>query len=82
MSAKPTIQHTFSLSTAVIAAIAAFIAVGILSAVVLLFQHAGAPYQQLVTAERACHHYSYVSERQTCMDQWLVDARTSKVAGK
>jgi hypothetical protein len=82
MSAKPSLPHSSSLSTMIVAAIAAFVAVGLLSAVVLLFQRAGAPYEQLVAAERACAQYAYVSERQACVNQWIAAARASKVAGK
>ena len=52
MNAKRTLPQLSSLSTAVVAALAAFIAIGLLSAVAWLFQREGAPMEQLAAAER------------------------------
>jgi len=54
------------------AALATIIALGILLAVVTLFQSRGAPLERLAAAEHACAHTNYFSERQACMNEWLV----------
>lgn len=71
MNAKLDSSCTSPRMTVAIAALAAVIAIGILSVVVSLFQSRGAPMQRLVAAERACASYAYQSERETCMKQWL-----------
>jgi hypothetical protein len=82
MNAKPTLSPPSSFSIAVAAMLATLTALGLLTAVALLFQHDGAPMQQLVAAERACFQRVYVSEREACIQEWLAAARTSKVAGE
>jgi len=82
MNAKRTLPQLSSLSTAVVAVLAAFIAIGILSAVAWVFQREGAPMEQLAAAERACTQHSYVSEREHCMREWLTASRASSVASK
>ncbi|MBK9702559.1 MAG: hypothetical protein IPO75_03325 [Betaproteobacteria bacterium] len=82
MNAKRTVPQLSSLSTAVVAALAAFIAFGLLSAVAWLFQRDGAPMEQLAAAERACTQRAYVSEREACMNEWLAASRASSVASK
>ena len=54
MNAKPTFPQPSSLSTTVAAALATFIAIGLLTAIAFLFQRDGRPLEQLVAAERAC----------------------------
>jgi hypothetical protein len=81
MNAKPTFATPSSFSITVAAALATFVAVGILTAVVLLFQRDGKPLEQVVAAERACATQRYVSEREACMREWL-EARASNVARK
>lgn len=82
MNAKPTLPHASSLTTAGIATLSAFVAIGLLSAVVVLFQRQGAPMEQLAAAERACIQHAYVSEREACMREWLAAARSLSVAGR
>lgn len=82
MDAKPTILRSSSLSITVAAVLATFIAIGLLSAVALLFQRDGAPMEQLVAAEHACTQHVYVSEREACMREWLAAMRESNVASK
>jgi hypothetical protein len=79
MNAKPTFPHPSSLSITVAAGLATFIAIGLLTAVVFLFQRYGAPMEQLIAAERACAQHVYVSERESCMREWLA-ARAPNVA--
>ena len=62
------------------AALAAIITVGILSAVVALFQSAGMPLGQLAAAEQACATHRYVSEREACVRERIAEARPSNVA--
>ncbi len=82
MNAKPTFARPSSLSITIAAALATFIAIGLLTAVAFLFEHDGTPLQQVATAERACMHHVYVSEREACMGEWLAAARGQNVAGK
>jgi hypothetical protein len=82
MNAKPTFARPSSLSLTVTAALAIFIAIGLLTAVVFLFQCDGAPMEHLATAERACTQHVYVSEREACMREWLAAAHASNVASK
>jgi hypothetical protein len=81
MNAKPTFATPLSLSITVAAALATLVAIGILTAVALLFQRDGKPLEQVVAAERACATQPYVSEREVCMREWLA-ARAANVARK
>jgi hypothetical protein len=82
MNAKPTFASPSSLSITVAAALATFIAIGLLTAVAFLFQRDGTPLEQLAAAERACTQHVYVSEREACMHEWLAAAHASNVASK
>jgi len=82
MNAKPTFPQPSSFSIAVAAALAAFIAIGLLTAVTFLFQRDGAPLEHVAAAERACIQHVYVSEREACVREWLDAARASNVARK
>jgi len=82
MNARLNLGSTSSIMTVAAAALAAFIAFGILSTVVSLFQSRGAPMERLVAAERACVSRAYVSEREACMKQWLAESRGAPVASK
>ena len=61
---------TFSAATAV-----GVFAGALLSAVVPLFQSRDTPAEQRLVAERACAHYHYRAERETCIAQWLARSR-------
>ena len=54
MNAKPVLARPHILTTIAGAALAAVIAIGLLSAVAGLFQRDGAPFEQVVVAEHAC----------------------------
>jgi hypothetical protein len=82
MYAKPAFPRPSPLSTTVAAALAASIAIGLLTAVTLLFQRDGAPLAQVAAAERACLKQVYVSERDICMRQWLAATRAQNVASR
>jgi hypothetical protein len=62
------------------AALATVIAIGIFTLVADLFQSRGAPLAQLAAAERACAARVYVSERETCMKEWLAASHGNSVA--
>ena len=81
MNASPTFARPSSLAIIVAAALATFIAVGLLTGIAVSFQRDGAPMEQLAAAERACTRHVYVSERGACMREWLA-ARTPNVASK
>ena len=70
------------LSTVAASVLATVISLGILSAVAFMFQRDGKPLQRLATAERACVHYSYRSERQACMNAWLAASQPGTLAGR
>ena len=61
-------------------ALATVIAMGILWAVVALFQSRGAPMERLAAAERACAEHAYQSERAACMNAWLAASRPETIA--
>jgi hypothetical protein len=82
MHAKVNLGSTSSIMTVAAAALAAFIALGILSTVVSLFQSRGAPMERLAAAERACVSHAYQSEREACMKQWLAQSLAADVAHK
>ncbi len=81
MNATPTFARPSSLAITVAAALATFIAVGLLTGIAVSFQRDGAPMEQLAAAERACTQHIYVSEREACMREWLA-ARAPNVASK
>ncbi len=68
--------------TVATAALAAVITVGILWAVLSLFQSRGAPMERLAAAERACSSHAYQSEREACMKQWPTEFRVTSVASE
>ena len=80
MNRTPAFNMQGSISTFTAAALAAFISLGILSAVVTMFQSEGKPLERWVAAERACTQYRYFSERQTCVNEWLAASRPGTVA--
>jgi hypothetical protein len=55
----------------VAAALSILIAIGLLTAVTGSFQRDGAPFEQVVIAERACASKVFVSERETCVRSQL-----------
>lgn len=80
MNAKLNFASSGSIQTVAAAAAATVIALGILSSVAVLFQLDGKPLERLAAAERACAHFSYLSERQVCMDSWLAASQPGPVA--
>jgi hypothetical protein len=82
MYAKPAIPQPSSLAITVGAALAAVIAIGLLTSVAFLFQRDGAPMAQLAAAERACAQLAYVSEREICIRQWIATASPPNVASR
>ena len=82
MNAKATFPPPSSFSTTVAAALATFVAIGLLTGVAFLFQRDGRPLEQLAAAERACVQRAYVSEREACIREGLASARPANVASK
>ena len=80
MNAKLNFASPSSTLTVAAAAVASVIAMGILWAVVTLFQSRGAPMERLAAAERACAEHAYQSERAACMNQWLAASRSETIA--
>jgi hypothetical protein len=77
MKAKPRLARAPAIAVMVTATLAAAIAIGLLSAVAILFQRDGVPMAHLVTAERACSFHGYVSDRETCVREWLGAQRSA-----
>ncbi|MGE5667486.1 MAG: hypothetical protein ACM338_04760 [Betaproteobacteria bacterium] len=69
-------------ATIAAAALAVLIAIGLLGSVAGIFQRDGAPFEQLVVAERACANHSFVSERETCMRLHLAALRVRHIASR
>lgn len=82
MTAKPTFTEHPPSQTIAAAALATVITFALLWSVATLFQSRGEPLEQLAAAERACAHYSYQSEQQACITQWLAAAQPGTVAQK
>jgi hypothetical protein len=80
MQPKPTLNRPANVSIAVAAALAAIIAVAMLTSVTELFRSQGKPLEHVAAAERACLTYRYVSEREACIREWLVAKRGESVA--
>lgn len=80
MSETPIFATQASISTFAAAVLATVIAVGILSAVAIMFQRDGKPLQRVAAAARACVHHNYQSERQACMKEWLAGSQSGIVA--
>jgi len=82
MNAKPILARPHVATTIVAAALSALIAIALLSAVAGLFQRDGAPFEQVVIAERACTNYAFVSEREDCVRLFLAASRVRNVANR
>jgi hypothetical protein len=82
MNAKPTLARPHVVTTIVAAALSALIAIGLLSAVIGLFQRDGTPFEQVVIAEHACANYAFLSERETCVRLSLAASRVRNVASR
>jgi hypothetical protein len=80
MNAKLNLASPSSTVTFATAALATVIAMGILWAVVTLFQSRGAPLERLAAAERACAQHAYQSERAACMTEWLAASQPRTIA--
>jgi hypothetical protein len=82
MNAKLNFASPNSVRTLAAATLAVVIAMGILWAVVSLFQSRGVPMERLAAAERACAQHAYQSERESCMKQWIAEFRATRVASQ
>jgi hypothetical protein len=81
MNAKPTLARPHVVTIIVATALSAVIAIGLLTAVTGLFQRDGAPFEQVVIAERVCAN-AFVSERETCVRLYLAASRVRNVASR
>jgi len=82
MNAKPTLARPHVVTTVFAAALSSFIAIGLLSAVVGLFERDGTPFEEVVIAEHACKNYGFVSEREACIRLFLAASRVRKLASR
>ena len=64
----------------VAAVLSTLIAIGILAGVTDLFQSRGTPMAEVAAAERACASNVYVSDRESCMREWMLASRDYRVA--
>ena len=78
----PAYARRNAISTFAAAALATLIAMSIFAAVAYLFQRDGKPLARVAAAERACAHYSYLSERQACMNKWLAASQSRTVPSR
>jgi len=77
MTTKPIFATVRPSQTVAAATLATVIALGILWAVVTLFQSRGEPMERLAAAERACSHHAYQSEREACIKEWIARTQSS-----
>ena len=82
MNAKPALSRPPAVAVAVAATLATLISIGVLGAVSGLFHSRGLPMEQAAAAERACVSHIYVSERESCMHDWLAAVQAQSVASK
>ncbi|MGA2552359.1 MAG: hypothetical protein ABSF50_19610 [Burkholderiaceae bacterium] len=82
MNDKPILPRPHAGTTVAAAALSSFIAIGLLTAVVGLFERDGTPFEQVVVAEHACASYEFVSERAACTQLFLAAARVRNVASR
>jgi hypothetical protein len=82
MNTKPTLPRPHIVTSITAAVLSAFIAIGLLTTVTGLFQRDGAPFGQVVIAERVCANYAFVSERETCVRLYLATSRVQSVASR
>jgi hypothetical protein len=82
MNAKPTLARPHFVTTIVAAALSAFIAIGLLTGIVGLFERDGTPFEQVVIAEHACTNYAFVSEHEACVRLFLAASRVRNLASR
>ena len=80
MNAKPTLARPGTITLAVAAFLSTLIGIGILGLVTGLFQSRGLPMAELAAAERACAGHVYVSDRETCMREWIAASHGIQLA--
>jgi hypothetical protein len=71
MTIKPTLPQTRPITYFIAAALAGTITTGLFAGVTALLQRNGMPFEAQLAAERACGDRTYISERDTCVRQWL-----------
>lgn len=76
MRAKPTLARPQLAATVIATACAMLFAIAVLEGVEGLFHRDGAPFEQLVVAERACASHRFVSERESCMRSYFITSQT------
>jgi hypothetical protein len=79
---EPIVANHSSVTLTLLALLSTVIAMGVLAAVIGLFQSEGMPLARLAAAERACIQHAFISERETCMREWLAASRRPTVAKK
>ena len=82
MTTRTTFEHSNPLVIAIAAALAGVVSIGLLSALAALFLSAGTPMARLVEAERVCVEHRYVSERESCIRDWLAASSAKAVASR
>ena len=82
MNAKPTLPRPHTVTLVLAAFLSALIGTAILGSVAGLFHSRGLPMAELAAAERACAGQAYLSDRETCMREWIGAARGNRVANR
>lgn len=82
MNPKTTLTRPRVVTVLVASGLSALITFGLFAAIVGVFQRAGTPFDQILTAEHACAQYAFVSERDNCARLYLVASRVQNVASR
>jgi hypothetical protein len=82
MNVKPKLARHRVVTIIAAAALATVIAIGLLTAVTVLFQRDGTPFEQVVIAEHACANHTFISERDACVRLYLAASRVQNVASR
>ena len=82
MRARPMIARPRVVRTIIAAGLAVLITTSLFAAITSMFQREGAPFEQVVAAERACANYAFISERETCVRLDLAASRVHNIASR
>ena len=82
MNVKPNLPRRSRIVSSLCAALAAGCAITSLLAVSALFESKGAPFDELLAAERSCEDHAFASERHACMRAYLTALHHPMMAGR
>ena len=82
MNVKLTLFRNRIATILVAGTLSVLISIGIIAAVVGLFLREGTPFEQLLSAERACADHAFVSERDACVRSSLAASPFRNIASR